>query len=63
MLGDNVCVGVNSMVHKINEPLNDVLYVGSPAIIKREGCIPWYIRDGWENKVRYIEEVKQKNSM
>lgn len=52
-LGNNVTVAAHSLVNKSYG--DNVLLVGSPAIVKRDNYESWYDRDGEE----YIERVEQ----
>ena len=59
-LGDNVSISSNTFVNKTIEESN-ILLVGTPAIIKKNKCQPWYIRDGndYLNRINRIEQLKQ----
>lgn len=59
-LGMNVSIAANSVVNK-SFTENNILLVGSPAIIKNT-TEPWYIRDGeiFASRVRRIEELRIK---
>ena len=56
-LGDYVTVGANSLVHH-PAGFSNVLMGGSPAIILKDNYCKWYDRDGWTNKIKYIESSK-----
>ena len=53
VLGDNVSIAAHSLVNKSFG--DNVLLVGSPAIVKKEDYQAWYIRDG----EKYMERVNR----
>ena len=55
-LGDNVTVAAHSLVN--NSCGDNVLLVGSPAIVKRDNYDSWYVRDG-EEYIRRVKQVKK----
>ncbi len=58
VLGNNVSIGANSLVNK-SFPEDNILIGGMPAnIIKHNE--PWYVRDGFEDKVNMVLELKNK---
>ena len=57
-LGNNISVGANSLVNKTFID-NNCLIAGMPAI-KIKDSAPWYVRDGWNNKVLEIEQLKKQ---
>lgn len=61
-LGDNVSVGANSVVNK-SFPSNCMI-AGVPAV-RIKDAVAWYERDGefYANKVKRVEELKQKMNL
>ena len=61
-LGNNVSVGANSVVNK-SFP-SDCMIAGAPAV-RIKDAIAWYERDGeaYANKVKRIEELKQRMNL
>lgn len=61
-LGDNVSVGANSVVNKSFS--SDCMIAGAPAV-RIKDAIAWYERDGeaYANKVKRIEELKQRMNL
>ncbi|MDM1012200.1 hypothetical protein QTJ00_08715 [Clostridium perfringens] len=59
-LGNNVTVGVNSVVNKSFEE-NNLFLVGMPAMVKKDS-VEWYIRDGEEycRRVNMCENLKKQ---
>lgn len=59
-LGNNVSVSANTFVNKKTEESN-ILLVGTPAVIKKTGIQPWYIRDKKDflDRVNRVEQLKQ----
>ncbi|MCM1372258.1 MAG: hypothetical protein NC113_06410 [Bacteroides sp.] len=59
-LGNNVCVAANSVVTKSYG--DNILLTGMPASIKKEE-VAWYKRDGFEDRVKAIEKLKQSMNL
>lgn len=61
-LGDNISVGANSVVNKSFS--SDCMIAGAPAV-RIKDAVAWYERDGesYANKVKRIEELKQKMNL
>ena len=59
-LGDNVTIAANSVVKGSFD--NNVLLVGSPAVVKRKDYSPWYERDGerFSSRVKSVEQLRIK---
>ena len=55
-LGNNITIGVNSVVNKTIDRDN-VLLVGTPATVKKDSE-PWYVRDS-ETFRKRVERVKK----
>lgn len=58
-LGDYVTIGANSLVHNFEE-VSNVLIVGSPASVLKDNYPKWFVRDGWTDKVNFIESSRNK---
>jgi serine O-acetyltransferase len=57
-LGNNITVGPNAVVEKGKK--GDNLFLdGMPANIRYENYPTWYVRDGFEGRVRQVEELRQ----
>lgn len=56
-LGNHVSIAANSLVNAASNGLHSVLLAGSPASPKRESE-PWWIRDGFTNRIEAVEELK-----
>lgn len=54
-IGDNVTVATHSLV--LSDCVANTLVAGSPSIVKKEDCQPWYRRDG-ELYFKRVETVK-----
>lgn len=58
-IGDNVTISVNSVVNRSFLGSN-LLLAGMPAIAKQTSYASWYERDGFVERVRQVEKLKQQ---
>ena len=58
-LGNNITIGPNAVVEK-GKKGDNLFFDGIPAKIRYESYPTWYVRDCLEERVRKVEELKQK---